>query len=104
MEERAITDGEIAILLDDVLDTYGYDFTDYSKASLKRRINRLVLLDQFTDFAAFRNRITNDEEYFRRFVEEITVNVTEMFRDPLFYRTLREQVLPVLATHPLIRV
>ncbi|MGQ3089143.1 CheR family methyltransferase, partial [Flavobacterium sp.] len=44
------------------------------------------------------------EEYFKRMVEEITVNVTEMFRDPLFYKVLRTEVLPVLATKPFIRV
>lgn len=99
-----IKDEEVAILLNDLLEIYGYDFTDYSKASLKRRINRLFSLDKFPSFAEFRYRIRTDEDYLKRFVEEITVNVTEMFRDPSFYATLRKEVLPVLATYPLIRI
>ncbi|MER3464449.1 MAG: chemotaxis protein CheR, partial [Chitinophagaceae bacterium] len=88
----------------DLLERYGYDFTDYAKASLKRRINRLFTLDKFPSFAELRYRVKNDETYLKRFVEEITVNVTEMFRDPSFYKMLRTEVLPVLATYPLIRI
>lgn len=99
-----IKDAEVDILLEDMLDIYGYDFHDYSKASLKRRIDRLFTLDKFPSFAEFRYRIRTDEAYLKRFVEEITVNVTEMFRDPSFYETLRKEVLPVLATYPLIRI
>ena len=61
-------------------------------------------LDKFPSFAKFRHRLQNDPLYFRRFVEEITVNVTEMLRDPSFYRTLRSTILPVLATYPFIRI
>lgn len=99
-----IRDEEVEVLLNDMLDVYGYDFNDYSKASLKRRVDRLFTLDKFPSFAEFRYRIKNDESYLKRFVEEITVNVTEMFRDPSFYATLRREVLPVLATYPLIRI
>jgi chemotaxis protein methyltransferase CheR len=99
-----VKDEEVQLLLTDLLDIYGYDFNDYSKASLKRRINRLLALDSFPSFAEFRYRLRSDENYLKRFVEEITVNVTEMFRDPVFYKTLREEVLPVLATYPLIRI
>lgn len=97
-------DSDVDLLLNDLLDVYGYDFTDYSMASLKRRINRLFVLDKFPSFAEFRFRIKNDEDYLKRFVEEITVNVTEMFRDPSFYKALRTEVLPYLSTHPLIRI
>ena len=99
-----IQDDEMELLLNDVLDRYGYDFTSYSRASLKRRINRLISLDKFPSIAEFRYRLENDNNYLHRFVEEITVNVTEMFRDPPFYKTLREEVLPLLATYPFIRI
>jgi chemotaxis protein methyltransferase CheR len=99
-----IGDQEVEYLLDDLQKVYGYDFTNYSKASIKRRINRLFSLDKFPSFAEFRYRLKSDDQYLKRFVEEITVNVTEMFRDPEFYRTIRKEVLPVLATYPLIRI
>jgi chemotaxis protein methyltransferase CheR len=99
-----IQDEELETLLTDVLEWYGYDFTDYSRASLKRRVNRLLSLDKFPSIAEFRYHLQNNENYMHRFVEEITVNVTEMFRDPSFYKTLRSEVLPYLATHPVIRI
>ncbi|RZM27216.1 MAG: protein-glutamate O-methyltransferase CheR [Pedobacter sp.] len=99
-----ISEEQVEILLSDLLEHYGYDFTGYSKASIKRRIVRLYLLDKALSFAEFRFKIINDQVYFKRFVEQITVNVTEMFRDPSFFKTLRTEVLPKLGTYPFIRI
>ncbi len=99
-----INDEQVEILINDVLEQYGYDFTGYSRASLKRRLNRLYSLDKHVSFAEFRYKTLNDEVYFKHFVEGVTVNVTEMFRDPSFYKTLRTQILPNLATYPFIRI
>lgn len=104
MDNSAVRDADVEMILNDLLEVYGYDFTDYSKASVKRRVNRLYQLDRFPSFAEFRYRIRSDINYLKRFVEQLTVNVTEMFRDPLFYKTIRTDVLPVLATYPLIRI
>ncbi len=104
LEGELINDEQVEILLSDLLENYGYDFTGYSHASLKRRINRLYGLDKALSFAEFRYTVNNDSAYFKRFVEQITVNVTEMFRDPLFFKTLRESVLPAMGTYPFIRV
>jgi chemotaxis protein methyltransferase CheR len=102
--QTEVTDRELAVLLSDLLEMYGYDFTAYAKPSLKRRISRLYMLDRFTDFAAFRERLRSDDAYFRRFIEQVTVNVTEMFRDPLFFHALKTHIFPVLATYPFIRI
>lgn len=99
-----LSDEETDVILSDLIEHYGYDFTNYSPASMKRRILRLLAMDKVVSFAEFRYRLINDAEYFKRFVEQITVNVTEMFRDAHFYKTLREQVIPELATKPLIRI
>jgi chemotaxis protein methyltransferase CheR len=104
MEFNPIQYEELEQLLTDIYKRYGYDFSEYSKASLQRRIFRLFTLDKFPSFAEFRYRLQTDAQYFRRFVEEITVNVTEMLRDPSFYRALRTTILPVLATYPFIRI
>lgn len=100
----AISDEQTEILINDVLEHHGYDFTGYSRASLKRRISRLYNLDKHLSFAEFRYKTLNDEVYFKHFVEGITVNVTEMFRDPSFYKVLRETILPNLNTYPFIRI
>lgn len=99
-----VDDVQLEIILNDLVEVYGYDFTSYSRASLKRRITRLISNDKFLSFAEFRFKLRQDREYLKHFVEQITVNVTEMFRDASFYRTLREEVLPQLATKPLIRI
>jgi len=100
----SITDENIDLLLNDIVELYGYDFTLYTKASLKRRLNRLYTIDAFPSFAEFRHRIRSDKDYLQRFIEQITVNVTEMFRDPYFYQALRNDILPMLATSPYIKI
>lgn len=99
-----VTDDQIEILLNDLLELYGYDFTYYSRASLKRRITRLYTLDKFQSFDLFRGRIVSDPNYINRFIEEITVNVTEMFRDSLFYKELASDIIPAIGTNPFIRI
>lgn len=99
-----IEEDEVDLLLNDLYELHGYDFTHYSRASLKRRINRLWALDKFPSFAELRYRVKSDTDYIKRFVEELTVNVTEMFRDPQFYKTLRTEVLPTLSAKPFIRI
>ena len=99
-----ITDSQLEHLIREIADYHGYDFSDYSKASFKRRIDRIYQLDRFRDFSEFLAKIRSDEDYFKRLVEEITVNVTEMFRDPNFYRSIRHEILPKLASKPFIRL
>jgi len=99
-----VTDNELDILINDVFEYYGFDFSGYSRASFKRRVDRVFQLDKFDNFSQFLSKVRSDPGYFKRMVEEITVNVTEMFRDPLFYKVLRTEILPVLATKPFIRL
>lgn len=99
-----IDDKELDVLINDVFEYYGYDFGSYSPASFKRRVDRLFLLDGFSNFAEFLYKVRSDSDYFNRLVEEITVNVTEMFRDPSFFKVLRNEVIPQLGTKPFIRI
>lgn len=104
LEPSIVKDEEIERLIKDVYESYGYDFSLYSRASFKRRVNRICVIDRFTSFAELRYKVVNDSDYFKHFIEEITVNVTEMFRDPIFFKTLRNDILPQLGTFPLIRI
>ncbi|MFD2570815.1 CheR family methyltransferase [Spirosoma soli] len=99
-----IDEDELDLLLTDLLTVHGYDFTHYSRASIKRRVNRQWVLDKFPSFAELRYRVRSDTSYLKRFVEGLTVNVTEMFRDPLFYKALRTDVLSSLTAKPFIRI
>ena len=101
------TDGleeQIELLITDAFEIYGYDFSGYSRASFKRRILRLYALDKMVSFAEFRYKIRSEAGYFNRFLEQVTINVTEMFRDPDFYKCMREEILPNLGTYPFIRI
>lgn len=102
--EYKLTDNDILLLKDDFLECYGYDFSGYAQASFRRRLQRLFILTREPDFFSFRNKLKADPLYFQQALTEISVNVTEMFRDPGFFQLLRTKVIPVLATYPLVRV
>ena len=104
LEPNIIKDHEIEHLTKEIYELYGYDFSLYSRASFTRRVNRICMIDKFASYAELRYRVLNDAQYFKKFIEEFTVNVTEMFRDPVFFKSLRENVLPQLGTFPLIRI
>lgn len=103
-ENLGVSDEETELLLSDLFELYGYDFLDYSRASIKRRINRILIINKFPSFAELRYRLKSDADFLKHLVEELTVNVTEMFRDPSYFKTLREEVVPALMPHPLIRI
>lgn len=104
VQTNNLKEEEIRCVLNDLHEQHGYDFNDYARASLYRRINRIFILDRFASFAEFRYRLKSDPEYFQRFIESVTVNVTEMFRDPSFFKAVREILLPQLAAHAHIRI
>jgi chemotaxis protein methyltransferase CheR len=104
LEADIINDDEVELILNEVLFKYGYDFTDYSKTSIKRRLNRLCILDRHKNYDDLKFAIFNTSNYLEHFVEEVTVNVTEMFRDPSFYKILRNDIIPLLGTQPHIRI
>jgi len=99
-----IEDIELETFINEVYEYYGFDFGSYSRASLKRRVNRIYQLDGFIHFGEFLSKVRYDPDYFKHVIDEITVNVTEMFRDPVFYTVIRNQVLPLLGTKPFIRL
>ncbi|HWZ35623.1 MAG TPA: protein-glutamate O-methyltransferase CheR [Mucilaginibacter sp.] len=95
---ETITTSEIAEIIDLIKTLYGFDFSNYTKASLKRRITRIMHLKKLR-FYDLRHILVNDKAFYQHFLEEVTVNVTEMFRDPTFYRALNEQVIPYLSSY-----
>jgi chemotaxis protein methyltransferase CheR len=99
-----LNDDELDLLTGLLSEKYGYDFNNYARASLKRRVSRLMVVDRFPSFAELLHTLKHNETYLTRMVQGLTVNVTEMFRDPSLFKTIRESVLPVLATHPFIRI
>jgi chemotaxis protein methyltransferase CheR len=95
---------EIELLLTGLARRFGYDFRNYSRASLTRRIRHATRNEGLTSISALQERLLHDEAATLRFVEALSVHTTGMFRDPDVYRSLRTQVIPLLKTYPFVRV
>lgn len=95
---------EIKLLLEAVYLKYGYDFRDYAKASIKRRIMRRLSLNKMDTISEMQHRLLYEEEFFETVLRDFSINVTEMFRDPSFYRAFREKVIPLLRDRPFIKI
>jgi chemotaxis protein methyltransferase CheR len=95
---------EIDLLLEAIQRRYGYDFRGYAIASLRRRLWHRVYGESLQTLSGLQERILHDPACMDRLLRDLSINVTEMFRDPSFHRALRERVFPLLRTHPFIRV
>jgi chemotaxis protein methyltransferase CheR len=102
VSSESISSKQLGEVIDLIKKIYGFDFSDYTKASLKRRVSRVLMLKKM-EFYDLKHILVNDQKFFQEFLEEITVNVTEMFRDPTFYKALNSQVIPYLSTYPHIK-
>jgi chemotaxis protein methyltransferase CheR len=91
-------------LIEEIRKRYGYDFSGYSRASMHRRIRRFIGNKNLTGVEDLVVFIFSNSDNFESFVQEITVNVTEMFRDPGFFLSLRKNVVPILSTYPHIKI
>lgn len=91
-------------LLESIRFIYGYDFTDYAEASVKRRIVHFMSGRKIDSVARLGKMLLKDEAFFEEFVQDLSITVTEMFRDPSFYLSLREKVMKRLATYPVIKI
>ena len=97
-------DIEIKCVLEALLEKAGHDFRHYSHTSLKRRMQQARDQAQMKYFTQMLDTLFHDEIFFDRFLKQMSVTVTEMFRDPEFYRSLREEVLPRLKTFPFVKI
>ena len=104
IERKLISSEELEEILEVLVHRYGYDFTGYSRSSLLRRVNRFTNKIAGGSSYDLKYSLLNNESVFHYFLQEVTVNVTELFRDPIYYKTLREKVFPILATYPVIKI
>jgi chemotaxis protein methyltransferase CheR len=99
-----IQDIEINLLLQAVYLKYGYDFSNYSKTHLKRRIINRLLLSGINTISEMQNKILWDKEFYMVFLQDLSINITEMFRDPEFYLKFRKKIVPELSTYAHIKI
>ena len=103
-EPNELEDVEIALLLEGLYRYYGFDFREYSPASLKRRILERMRAEKIETVSRFQDRVLHDAACMERLLLGLAVHVTSMFRDPDFYLTFRRKVVPILKTYPTVRV
>lgn len=95
---------EISLLLETIYKKYGYDFRDYSKAHIRRRITNRLIRSGLKSISAMQSKIQHDEQFASSLLQDLSITVTEMFRDPEFYKALREKVIPILKTYSFIKI
>ena len=104
-DTQVLEDLELQLLLQAIRARYGFDFLDYAKASMKRRVHQAMLNEpDVKTISSYQDRILHDHEVMARFLDSVSVTVTGMFRDAGFYKVLREKVVPWLKEQPLIRI
>lgn len=99
-----IEDIEIRLILEALHQRYHYDFRNYAQASIRRRLRQARHQLGFATFSAMQDRLLHDETVLPRLLTYLTVQVSEMFRDPGYFRALREHVIPHLRTYPSLKV
>jgi chemotaxis protein methyltransferase CheR len=95
---------EVELLLEAVYRRYAYDFRGYARASLRRRLWRRAQLERVQTLSGLQERVLHDPLVMDKLLRDLSINVTEMFRDPAFFRTVREKVVPILRTYPYVRI
>jgi chemotaxis protein methyltransferase CheR len=104
MTATPMADLEVRLLLEAIFDRYHYDFRSYAMASLKRRLSQACDTLGVSTLSGLQERVLHEPESFSMLLQYLTVQVSDMFRDPEFFIALRREVLPVLATYPSIKV
>jgi chemotaxis protein methyltransferase CheR len=95
---------EFGLLIEAIYRLYQYDFREYASASLRRRLRAAMTRFECRTLSQLQDRVMHDPAVFRPLLDFLTVQVSEMFRDPGYFRALREQVVPMLRTYPSLKV
>src|ERR1700735_2298057 len=95
---------EIRLLLEALFQKYHFDFRGYAMASLKRRLKRAREDLGFATISAMQDRSLHDAAMLPKLLRYLTVQVSEMFRDPSYFRAIRERVVPHLRTYPSLKI
>ena len=104
MARDAVEDLELRLLLEGIYERYGYDFREYARSSIRRRVWRRVAEEGLVTISGLQERLLHEPACMERLLLDLSVSVTNMFRDPTFFRALREKVIPLLRTYPFIRI
>ena len=97
-------DIELRLLVDAIYLKYHYDFRGYATASLKRRLGTAMARFNCQTLSQLQDKLLHDATTFPALLDYLTVQVSEMFRDPGYFKALRDEVVPLLRTYPSLKV
>ena len=97
-------DIELRLLLEAIYAKYQHDFRNYAMASLHRRLRQAMAHFQVKTLSALQDRVLREPDLFHELLSYLTVQVSDMFRDPEYFRAIREKIVPVLQTYPSVKV
>ena len=95
---------ELELLMEAIFQKYSYDFRNYSGASQKRRVLHALQQMECPGISQLQARVLHDADAFGELLQYLTIPTSEMFRDPTYFRALREQVMPHLQTYPSLKI
>ncbi|MED3797302.1 MULTISPECIES: protein-glutamate O-methyltransferase CheR [Lysinibacillus] len=98
------TNLEIDLLLEAIYRLSGYDFRQYNRSSISRRIYNRMGINNISTISRVQEKVIHDKEFLEQILNDFSINVTEMFRNPSFFKAFRETVIPVLREYPEIRI
>lgn len=104
MERLSIEALEVELLLEAVYQLTSYDFRDYNRSSITRRVHNRLTLEHLPTISRLTEKIIYNEETRNHLLNDFSINVTEMFRDPSFFKALREEILPKFEQYDEIRI
>ena len=102
--KHEIEEIETELFLEAVFRCYGFDFRQYAPGSLKRRIRGYMRTLEVTSVSAFQDQVLHDPAVMEQFVQALSINVTDLFRDPHFFLRFRREVAPLLREYPAVRI
>ena len=95
---------ETELFLEALYRRYGFDFRSYARSSIHRRLRLLLAQTPYQTTSDMISKILHDENFAKQAINLFSITVTEMFRDPDFYKVLRQKAVPYLRTFPFIRI
>lgn len=105
MIERASNeDLELGLLLDAIFQKYHYDFRGYSEASLRRRLQAALAAFGVATLSGLQERVLHEPKAFSELLRFLTVQVSDLFRDASYFKSIREKVVPYLRTYPSLKI
>ncbi len=102
--EESTEDIELRLLLEALSQKYHYDFRGYALASIKRRMKQARERFGCRSYSMLQDLVLHEPSVLPELLSYLTVQVSEMFRDPAYFRAIREHIVPHLRTFPSLKV